>query len=162
MPSPAANQNFGLHCHFALGTVRRILNQAAFEWRDDRGMTWLEHAAKFKLLPVRDKRAPYTLSREEQAALFQEFPNYLAQLSLFKVNTGLREQEVCGLKCGDEIEVSELNTSVFLIEGRGVGSSRRDRRRLSARLARVVELTDHDLVLARSTSELARGAAELK
>jgi integrase len=36
---------------------------------------------------------------------------------LFKVNTGLREQEVCGLKWTDEVEVPELNTSVFIIEG---------------------------------------------
>lgn len=103
--------------NLALGTVRRILNLAASEWRDERGMTWLEHAAKIKLLPVKDKRAPYPLSREEQAALFQELPDYLARMSLFKVNTGLREQEVCGLKWADEIEVPELNTSVFIIEG---------------------------------------------
>ena len=32
--------------NLALGTVRRILNLAASEWRDERGMTWLEHAAK--------------------------------------------------------------------------------------------------------------------
>lgn len=103
--------------NLALGTVRRILNLAASEWRDERGMTWLEHAAKIKLLPVKDKRAPYPLSRDEQAALFQELPDYLAQMSLFKVNTGLREQEVCGLKWVDEVEVPELNTSVFIIEG---------------------------------------------
>ena len=41
--------------NLALGTVRRILNLAASEWRDERGMTWLEHAAKIKLLPVKDK-----------------------------------------------------------------------------------------------------------
>lgn len=35
---------------------------------------------------------------EEQAAFFQELPDYLARMSLFKVNTGLREQEVCSLK----------------------------------------------------------------
>ena len=55
--------------NLALGTVRRILNLAASEWRDERGMTWLEHAAKIKLLPVKDKRAPYPLSRDEQAAV---------------------------------------------------------------------------------------------
>jgi hypothetical protein len=38
-------------------------------------------------------------------------------MSLFKVNIGLREQEVCGLKWADEIEVPEVNTSVFIIEG---------------------------------------------
>ena len=47
--------------NLALGAVRRILNLAASEWRDERSMTWLEHAAKIKLLPVKDKRAPYPL-----------------------------------------------------------------------------------------------------
>ena len=123
--------------NLALGTVRRILNLAASEWRDERGMTWLEHAAKIKLLPVKDKRAPYPLSREEQAALFQELPDYLARMSLFKVNTGVREQEVCGLKWADEIEVPELNTSVFIIEGDKVKNGQ-DRLVVLNRVARSV------------------------
>ena len=123
--------------NLALGTVRRILNLAASEWRDERGMTWLEHATKIKLLPVKDKRAPYPLSRDEQAALFQELPDYLARISLFKVNTGLREQEVCGLKWADEIEVPELNTSVFLIEGDKVKNGQ-DRLVVLNRVARSV------------------------
>ena len=123
--------------NLALGTVRRILNLAASEWRDEHGMTWLEHAAKIKLLPVKDKRAPYPLSREEQAALFQELPDYLARMSLFKVNTGLREQEVCGLKWADEIEVPELNTSVFIIEGDKVKNGQ-DRLVVLNRVARSV------------------------
>jgi integrase len=123
--------------NLALGTVRRILNLAASEWRDERGMTWLEHAAKIKLLPVKDKRAPYPLSREEQAALFQELPDYLTRMSLFKVNTGLREQEVCGLKWADEVEVPELNTSVFLIEGDKVKNGQ-DRLVVLNRVARSV------------------------
>jgi integrase len=100
-------------------------------------MTWLEHAAKIKLLPVKDKRAPYPLSRDEQAALFQELPDYLARMSLFKVNTGLREQEVCGLKWVDEIEIPELNTSVFLIEGDKVKNGQ-DRLVVLNRIARSV------------------------
>ena len=36
-------------------------------------------------------------------------------MALFKVNTGCREQEVCGLRWDWEIDVPELNTSVFLI-----------------------------------------------
>ena len=43
---------------------------------------------KIKLLPVKDARPAYPLSREEQAALFQELPDHLARMSLFKVNTG--------------------------------------------------------------------------
>ena len=100
-------------------------------------MTWLEHAAKIKLLPVKDTRAPYPLSREEQAALFQELPDHLARMSLFKVNTGLREQEVCGLKWADEVEVPELNTSVFIIEGDKVKNGQ-DRLVVLNRVARSV------------------------
>jgi len=53
----------------------------------------LEHAPKIRLLPVHDERSPYPLSREEQAALIQELPDYLARMALFKINTGCREQE---------------------------------------------------------------------
>jgi integrase len=49
--------------------------------------------------------------------LFQELPDHLARMALFKVNTGLREQEVCGLKWDYEVKVPELDTSVFIIPG---------------------------------------------
>ncbi len=99
----------------ALAVVRRILNLAATEWRDEAGLTWLEHAAKIKLLNARDARAPYPLSAEEQSALFAQLPRYLARMALFKVNTGCREQEVCRLKWCDEVRVPELGTSVFIV-----------------------------------------------
>ncbi len=99
----------------ALATVRRILNLAAAEWIDERAMTWLEHAPKIKLFPVTDARPPYPLSSEEQAVLFQELPEHLARMALFKVNTGCRDQEVCGLKWDFEVPVPELETSVFII-----------------------------------------------
>ena len=38
-------------------------------------------------------------------------------MALFKVNTGLREKEVCGLKWDYEVRVPELDTSVFIIPG---------------------------------------------
>jgi integrase len=41
-------------------------------------------------------------------------------MALFKVNTGTREQEVCGLQWGHEVKVPELDTSVFLIPGEHV------------------------------------------
>jgi integrase len=99
----------------ALAVVRRILNLAASEWIDDKGMTWLEAAPKIKLLPVKDARSPYPLTQEEQGVLFQELPDHLARMALFKVNTGCREQEVCGLRWDYEVKVPELDTSVFLI-----------------------------------------------
>lgn len=57
----------------------------------------------------RQARKPYPLSWDEQTLLFGELrsdPN--AQMALFKVNTGLREQEVCTLRWDWEAEVQEL------------------------------------------------------
>jgi integrase len=99
----------------ALGVVRRVLNLAASEWIDERGMTWLERAPKIKLFPVIDARPPYPLSTDEQALLFREVPEHLARMALFKVNSGCREQEVCGLKWEYEMAVPELSTSVFIV-----------------------------------------------
>jgi integrase len=104
----------------ALALTRHILNLAASEWRDDEGLTWIEYAPKIKLLKVTDGRPPYPLSREEQAVFFRELPDHLARMALFKVNTGCREQEVCGLKWEYEVQVPELGTSVFVIPGKRV------------------------------------------
>jgi integrase len=101
----------------ALAVVRRVLNLASSEWMDRQGKTWLEAAPKIKLFPVKDARSPYPLTREEQALLFQELPDHLARMALFKVNTGLREKEVCRLKWDYEVKVPELDTSVFVIPG---------------------------------------------
>jgi len=100
-----------------LKVVRRILNLAASEWMDEYGMTWLQAAPKIKLLPNTNKRQPYPLSWEEQARLFKELPGYLAQMALFKVNTGCRDTEVCSLRWEWEMTIPQLNTSIFLIPG---------------------------------------------
>ena len=104
----------------ALAVVRRILNLCASEWIDEHGMTWLEAAPKIRLFPLHDARAPYPLSQEEQGLLFQELPDHLAAMALFKVNSGCREQEVCGLRWDYEVKVPELDTSVFIIPGERV------------------------------------------
>ena len=67
------------------------------------------------MLPVTDARKPYPLSWEEQTRLFKELPVHLAQMALFKVNTGTREKEVCYLRWEWEVPVAELGTSVFII-----------------------------------------------
>lgn len=97
--------------------VRRILNLAAHEWVDEHGLTWLASAPRLKLLPDTAKRKPYPLNWEEQTVLFQELPSYLAEMALFAVNTGCRDQEVCNLQWDWEVEVPELGTCVFLIPG---------------------------------------------
>jgi integrase len=121
----------------ALALIRHILNLAASEWRDEQGLTWLEYAPKIKLEPVRDGRAPYPLARDEQAMLLQELPGHLARMALFKVNTGCRDREVCGLKWDDEVKVPELDTSVFIIPGDRVKNAQ-DRLVVLNRIARSV------------------------
>ena len=121
----------------ALALTRHILNLAASEWRDDEGLTWLEYAPKIKLLKVTDGRPPYPLSREEQAVLFRELPDHLARMALFKVNTGCREQEVCGLRWDYEVQVPELDTSVFIIPGNRVKNGQ-DRLVVLNRVARSI------------------------
>jgi integrase len=106
--------------NMALAVVRRVLNLTSSEWMDRAGKTWLETAPKIKLFPIKDARSPYPLTREEQGLLFQELPDHLVRMALFKVNTGLREQEVCGLKWEYEVKVPELETSVFIISGEQV------------------------------------------
>jgi integrase len=67
------------------------------------------------MFPLNDARKPYPLSWDEQRELFKALPDHLARMCLYKVNTGCREQEVCQLRWDWEIDVPELNTSVFLI-----------------------------------------------
>ena len=100
-----------------LTIVRRIVNLAASEWVDEQGLTWLSTAPKIKLLPDLHKRPPYPLSWEEQKRLFGELPEYLAQMALFAVNTGCRDQEICSLRWDWEVPVPQLGTSVFIIPG---------------------------------------------
>jgi integrase len=82
----------------ALSIARRILNLAARKWRDEHGLTWLETPPLISMLSTHDARKPYPLSWEEQRVLFQELPAHLANMALLKVNTGMREQEVCHLR----------------------------------------------------------------
>jgi integrase len=98
-----------------LKIVRRIVNLAASEWADEQGLTWLSAAPKIKLLPDLHKRPPYPLSWEEQERLFGELPDYLAQMALFAVNTGCRDQESCSLRWDWEVAIPQLGTSVFII-----------------------------------------------
>jgi integrase len=99
----------------ALSVVRRILNLASRKWRDEHGLTWLLTAPLISMLPTNDSRKPYPLSSDEQTVLMQELPDHLAQMALFQVNTGTRDQEVCLLRWEWEIEIPEIGTSVFLI-----------------------------------------------
>jgi integrase len=106
--------------------VRRILNLAASEWLDENGLTWIQSPPKIRLLPRDDARDPYPLTWGEQDALFNSLPLHLRRMCLFAVNTGCRDQEVCGLRWDYEVEVPELETSIFIIPKERV-KNRQDR-----------------------------------
>ena len=110
----------------SLKVVQHIMNLAATEWIDEYGLTWIQAAAKIKLLPEPDLRKPYPLSWDEQERFFKELPIHLARMAFFKVNTGCREQEVSQLRWDWEVRIPELNTSVFIIPGPNV-KNRSDR-----------------------------------
>ncbi|MGH8755547.1 MAG: hypothetical protein ACREU0_06945 [Burkholderiales bacterium] len=92
-----------------------ILNLATKEWFDENGFSWLDHSPRIKLVPEPDLRKPYPLSWEEQDRLFRALPAHLDRMCLFKVNTGCREAEVCGLRWDWELTINEFNTSVFIL-----------------------------------------------
>lgn len=115
--------------NLALAIVRRILNLAARSWRDERsGKTWLETPPLIKLLPlVGFQREPRPIAWYEQKKLFETLPKHLLKMALFDLNTGARDEVVCGLKWDWEIEIPELETSVFLIPKESVKGRKRDR-----------------------------------
>ena len=97
-----------------LASVRRILNLAARVWRHENGMTYLATPPLIQMVkgPVRQ---PYPLTWAEQGKLFAELPPHLERMALFMVNTGLRSGELCALRWHWEVQVPELDTSVFLL-----------------------------------------------
>jgi integrase len=97
-----------------LAVVKNILTLASRLWRDQAGMTWLETVPL--LLPVKGvKRKPYPLSWDEQRRLFQFLPDHLANMALFAVNTGCRDNEICQLRWQWEEKLPGLNTTGFVL-----------------------------------------------
>lgn len=143
----------------ALGVVRHMLNQAASEWMDEHGLTWLKTAPKIKLLKVTDAAKPYPLSFDEQSKLVKALPAHLQRMVLYKANTGTREQEVCGLRWDWEVAVPEMKTSVFIVPGEAVKNDE-DRLVVHNRIAssiieerRALRPTDHEEVCAAHNGE---------
>jgi integrase len=102
----------------SLEFVRRVLNLAAKKWRHPNRLTWLETAPLITMGKDEAARRPYPISWDEQRLLFSELPAAPnAQMALLKVNTGTREQEVCALEWEWEVQVPELETSVFIVPG---------------------------------------------
>lgn len=114
--------------NLALGVVRRIINLAATSWRDEDGKTWLEQAPKITMLPlVGHQREPRPISWGQQRTLMPLLPDHLARMSLFTLNTGVRDDVVCSLRWEWEIRVPELGCSVFDVPRQHVKGGRRSR-----------------------------------
>ena len=97
-----------------LGFVRRVLILASRKWRYPNGTRYLDEAPLIGLVKGA-VRKPYPLEWTEQRRLLAELPPHLERVALFDVNTGLRSAELCGLKWSWEIQVPELDSSVFLL-----------------------------------------------
>ena len=96
-----------------LEKVRRILNKAARTWRENK-KPWLSVQPPLITMPKGKARPPAPLSRIEERELFSRLPKHIAEMCLFKVNTGLRESEVCGLRWEWERKVND-HVIVFVI-----------------------------------------------
>lgn len=101
--------------NLSLGAVRRVLNLAARSWRDESsGKPWLAAAPLITMLPlVGHQRPPRPITWDEQAALLAELPEHLREMSLFTLNTGVRDDVVCNLQWDWELPIPELGISVF-------------------------------------------------
>jgi integrase len=114
--------------NLGLGQVRRILNLAARSWRDEDGRTWLDTPPLITMLPLLGfQREPRPITWVEQRRLMPLLPTHLARMVLFDLNTGARDEVVCGLKWEWEIAVPELGMSVFDIPRENVKGRKRGR-----------------------------------
>ena len=114
--------------NLTLGVVRRILRLAATAWRDETGRTWLQQAPQVTMLPlVGHQREPQPISWVDQRRLLPQLPGHLARMSLFVLNTGVRDDVVCNLRWAWEIKVPELGISVFEVPRQHVKGRRRTR-----------------------------------
>lgn len=114
--------------NLGLGIVRRILNLAARSWRDEDGKTWLDTPPLITMLPLLGhQREPRPITWAEQRRIMPLLPDHLAQMVLFDLNTGARDEVVCGLKWEWEISIPELGVSVFDIPRENVKGRKRGR-----------------------------------
>jgi len=69
-------------------------------------------------------RSPYPITWKEQDTLLPKLPAYLGRMTLFAVNTRLRDSNVCGLEWTWEVAIPELRRSVFVIPREAFKSKR--------------------------------------
>jgi len=101
-----------------LSVVRIILNLATKSWRNQYGMPYLL-TPPMLTMPKNweDTMKSFPLDGKQQTALLKKLPLHLKLMALFAANTGLREQGICMLRWDWEVEIPELQTSIFITPG---------------------------------------------
>lgn len=97
-----------------ISVIRRILQLASRKWRDEQGRPWLD-APPLLSHAIGETRKPRPITHEEQSRLFRQLPAHMAEMALFMVNTGLRDQELCGLRWEWECQVSGTDRTIFIL-----------------------------------------------
>ena len=102
--------------NLTLGVIRHILNLCATEFKHKNKLTWLEEKPKITFLSlVGMQRKPYPLGWSEQAELLKHLPPHLKRMTLFTVNTGVRDDVTCNLRWEWELKIEELGLSIFVV-----------------------------------------------
>lgn len=73
-----------------MAIVRRVLKLSSAKRRDKQGKPWLDSAPLFPSIPG-VKRKPHPITKEEERKLLMGMPQYLADMTLFALHTGLRD-----------------------------------------------------------------------
>src|SRR5687768_2401784 len=79
------------------------------------------------MLSQDDEREPVQLTWTGQRKLMPLLPAHLARMTLFDLNTGLRDEPLCNLRWDWEVRLSDLGFSVFVVPKRYVKGRRRER-----------------------------------
>lgn len=99
----------------SLEVVRTVMNRSARVWRQD-NKPWLPTAPLIEMLDEKtQRRPPRPITWAEQAVLMPELAAHLVRPVLFALNTGARDDNVCGLQWEWEVPVPELGRSVFVV-----------------------------------------------
>jgi integrase len=107
-----------------LEVARTILIRAARSYRDDDGKPWLEGQPPMITMLPESPRSACPITWVEQDRLLRRLPDHLAVMTLFAVNTGLRDSNLCRLQWTWELPVPEIGRSVFVIPPEAFKSKR--------------------------------------